>query len=287
MVGAVFQEHGFSAARAFVHAHFLARVVPPTSTVLASPSAAQDLAPLLKFTNPSRVLSLSLTQHGLDPLRHALVKESGRLSAHPTFVTGAFSGDVKLGEGFGSSVRMSEHRASEDALRRVYLGGRRNVGLPSDAWAEGEGFKGWSNASGWTEGVSLSPSPSLSLPLSLSRLALSRTQRQVLTPSFVRARSRARVAVSHCNDPRTITPTTRASRPSQQQQQQSQSQCRGGPLVSFASLAPISIYCSARRSSRRPPPRFLLAPARSCSHPRSYPRSCPTLTPTQRAAESA
>ncbi|GAA5847605.1 hypothetical protein JCM9279_005321 [Rhodotorula babjevae] len=156
MVGAVFQAHGFAAARAFVHAHFLARVVPPTSTVLASPSAAQDLAPLLKFTNPSRVLSLSLTQHGLDPLRHALVKESGRLSAHPTFVTGAFSGDVKLGEGFGSSVRMSEHRASEDALRRVYLGGRRNVGLPSDAWATSEegagaGFKGWSNASGWTE----------------------------------------------------------------------------------------------------------------------------------------
>ncbi|GAA5945612.1 hypothetical protein JCM3775_000542, partial [Rhodotorula graminis] len=155
MVGAVFQEHGFAAARTFVHAHFLARVVPPTSTVLASPSAAQDLAPLLKFNNPARVLSLSLTQHGLDPLRHALVKESGRLSAHPTFVTGAFSGDVKLGEGFGSSVRMSEHRASEDALRRVYLGGRRNVGLPSDAWAnKDEGaaaFKGWNNASGWTE----------------------------------------------------------------------------------------------------------------------------------------
>lgn len=151
IVGAVYQTHGFAAARTFVHAHFLARVVPPASTALASPSAAQDLVPLLKFTNPSRVLSLSLTAHGLSPLRHALLKESGRLSAHPTYVTGAFSGDVKLGEGFGSSVRMSEWRASEDALRRVYLGGRRNEGLPSDAWAAGEAFNGWRNASGWTE----------------------------------------------------------------------------------------------------------------------------------------
>ncbi|BGP44147.1 54S ribosomal protein L3 mitochondrial [Rhodotorula kratochvilovae] len=152
MVGAVYQVHGFSAARSFVHAHFLARVVPPSATMLASPSAAQDLTPLLKFQNPSRVLSLSLTSHGLPPLRHALLKESGRLSAHPTFVTGAFSGDVKLGEGFGSSIRMSEWRASEDALRRVYLSGRRSGGLPSDAWVQGEGaFAGWKNASGWTE----------------------------------------------------------------------------------------------------------------------------------------
>ncbi|GAA6003891.1 mitochondrial 54S ribosomal protein mL44 MRPL3 [Rhodotorula paludigena] len=153
IVGAVHEVHGFSAARAFVHAHFLSRVVPPSSTALASPLAAQDLAPLLKFANPSRVLSLSLTAHGLPPLRHALLKESGRLSAHPTFVTGAFAGDLKLGEGFGSSVKMSQWRASEDALRRVYLGGKRQDGLPSDAWAEAQGkaFGGWRNASGFTE----------------------------------------------------------------------------------------------------------------------------------------
>ncbi|GAA6009888.1 hypothetical protein JCM10207_002146 [Rhodosporidiobolus poonsookiae] len=146
VVGAVYQTHGLSAARSFVHAHFLSRLVPPTSTALPSPSASSDLAPLLKFTNPSRVLSLSLQSYGLAPLRHALLKESGRLSAHPTFVSGAFSGATKLGEGFGSSIRMSEFRASEDALRRVYLGGGRRVGLPSD-----EAFQGWANAAGWTE----------------------------------------------------------------------------------------------------------------------------------------
>ncbi|GAA5887135.1 hypothetical protein JCM6882_009459 [Rhodosporidiobolus microsporus] len=150
VLGAVYQTHGLSAARSFAHAHFLSRLVPPTSTALPSPSASSDILPLLKFTTPSRVLSLSLAAHGLPALRHSLLKESGRLSAHPTFVTGAFSGNVKLGEGFGSSLKMSEFRASEDALRRVYLGGGRREGLPSDV-AAGEEFKGWKNAAGWTE----------------------------------------------------------------------------------------------------------------------------------------
>ncbi|BGP21126.1 hypothetical protein JCM10213_008961 [Rhodosporidiobolus nylandii] len=146
VVGAVYQTHGLEATRSFVHAHFLSRLVPPTSTQLASPTASSDLSPLLKFTQPSRVLSLTLQAHGLPALRHSLLKESGRLSAHPTFVSGAFAGSTKLGEGFGSSIRMSEWRASEDALRRVYLGGGRREGLPSV-----EGFQGWSNAAGWTE----------------------------------------------------------------------------------------------------------------------------------------
>ncbi|KAK4330871.1 60S ribosomal protein L3 [Rhodotorula toruloides] len=148
VVGAVYQKHGFTAARAFAHAHFLARLAPPPSTTLASPSAATDLTPLLKFTQPTKVLAASLAQYNLPPLRHALLKETGRLSAHPIFVSGVFSGDVKLGEGFGSSIRMSEFRASEDALRRVYLGGgRQKGGLPSD----GALFEGWTNADGWTE----------------------------------------------------------------------------------------------------------------------------------------
>ncbi|GAA5992565.1 hypothetical protein JCM10908_002665 [Rhodotorula pacifica] len=154
LVGLVHETHGFAAARTFCRAHFLSRLIAPTSTTLPSPAASSDILPLLKFSNPNRVLSLSLTSHGLPALRHSLLKESGRLTAHPTFVTGAFSGDVKLGEGFGSSIRMSEWRASEDALRRVYLGGGRlEGGLPTDAWAEGKAapFGGWKNSSGWTE----------------------------------------------------------------------------------------------------------------------------------------
>lgn len=70
------------------------------------------------------------------------MKESGRLSAHATFVSGVFSGSEKLGEGFGSSLKMSEWRASEDALRRMYLGGREKSALPSEAWCSGAEFGG-------------------------------------------------------------------------------------------------------------------------------------------------
>jgi len=78
------------------------------------------------------------------------------LSAHPTFIIGAFSGSTKLGEGFGSSLRMAEWRASEDALRRGFLGGGRldieGQGFPSDSWADGK-FEGWNGGvSKWVEG---------------------------------------------------------------------------------------------------------------------------------------
>ncbi|GAA5858078.1 hypothetical protein JCM8547_005644 [Rhodosporidiobolus lusitaniae] len=146
VVGLVYQTSGLSAARSFVHAHFLPRLLPPSSTTLPSPTASSDLTPLLKFSQPNRILSLSLASYGLPALRHSLLKESGRLSAHPTFISGAFSGQTKLGEGFGSSLKMSQFRASEDALRRMYLGGGRREGLPSD-----EVFEGWSQPAGYTE----------------------------------------------------------------------------------------------------------------------------------------
>lgn len=57
-----------------------------------------------------------------------------------------------MGEGFGSSIGMSEWRASEDALRRLYLGGKGKGGLPSDAWVKGtSGFAGIGD--GETEGA--------------------------------------------------------------------------------------------------------------------------------------
>lgn len=138
VVGAVYTTHGFAATRTFVHQHFLARLLPPASA--SHPPAAQDLVPLLKFTNPSRVLSLQLQAAGRPALVHRLLKESGRLSAHPTFVAGAFAGADKVGEGFGSSIKMAEWRASEDGLRRMYLrkGEVGGEGLPSDGWAGGE-----------------------------------------------------------------------------------------------------------------------------------------------------
>lgn len=47
-------------------------------------------------------------------LRDRLLKETGRLSNSPIFVVGIFSGADKLGEGFGSSLRMAEYRVWEN-----------------------------------------------------------------------------------------------------------------------------------------------------------------------------
>ncbi|GAA5831717.1 hypothetical protein JCM3766R1_004989 [Sporobolomyces carnicolor] len=159
VIGAVYQIHGFAAAKSFVHAHFLSRLLPTSSTSLPSQTASASILPLLKFQNPTRILSLQLQSASLPRLTHKLLKESGRLSAHPTFIIGAYSGNVKLGEGFGSSLKMAEWRASEDALRRSYLGGGRldvdGKGFPSQQWADGE-FEGWNGGvSKWAEGYSI------------------------------------------------------------------------------------------------------------------------------------
>jgi large subunit ribosomal protein L44 len=61
---------------------------------------------------------------------------------------GSYSGTLKLGEAFGTSKKMAEYRAHEDALRRIYLspgvedqalGGSEFPALPSDTLIEAEG----------------------------------------------------------------------------------------------------------------------------------------------------
>lgn len=98
---------GFAAVRHFVHAHFLSRQA--------------DLLPLLKFFNPRYTLQATMQKHGREAPVTRLIAETGRLSISPIFVMGVWSGTTKLGEGYGSSLKMAEWRACEDALRRIYL----------------------------------------------------------------------------------------------------------------------------------------------------------------------
>ncbi|PWN48359.1 ribonuclease III [Violaceomyces palustris] len=107
LVGAIFQECGLSAARKFVINHFCSRNLP--------------LAPLLKFQDPKKVLSSTCAKYDKEPPQSRMIAETGRLSISPVFVVGVWSGRTKLGEGSGSSIRMAEYRAAEDALRRLYL----------------------------------------------------------------------------------------------------------------------------------------------------------------------
>jgi large subunit ribosomal protein L44 len=96
LLALVYTYDSFPAARSFARALFLAR--------------ALDLRPLLKFRDPK--LSLLETVAKLDRERPVsrLLAETGRASNSPMFVVGVYSGVDKLGEGFGSSLRMAEYR---------------------------------------------------------------------------------------------------------------------------------------------------------------------------------
>ncbi|GAA95238.1 uncharacterized protein L969DRAFT_101491 [Mixia osmundae IAM 14324] len=107
IVGAVFQEHGFERTRAFVQSHFFSRKA--------------DLASLLKFPDPRQALVATMRKYGRERPLTRILKETGRMSISPVFVIGVYTGEHKLGEAFGNSIKMAEHRAYEDAMKRIYL----------------------------------------------------------------------------------------------------------------------------------------------------------------------
>lgn len=119
IVAVIFQEQGLTAARDFVHAKLLSRLIP--------------IVDLLKFDNPKRSLSLLMRKLGKERPQSRLIAETGRLSINPIFVVGVWSGTEKLGEGTGSAIRMAEFRAAQDALRRFYLSETpsTSISLPS------------------------------------------------------------------------------------------------------------------------------------------------------------
>lgn len=133
-VGLVYSLHGMEASRQFVRANWFSRKA--------------QVADLLKFTNPFLILKYTLAKYHREPPVARLLRESGRASATAIFVVGSYSGSLKLGEAFGTSKKMAEYRAHEDALRRIYLSpGLEDQGLegdfpalPSDTLIEPEGY---------------------------------------------------------------------------------------------------------------------------------------------------
>ncbi|KAH7341977.1 ribonuclease III domain-containing protein [Rhizoctonia solani] len=109
IVGLVYHSNGSSIeqARKFVHEHFLNREL--------------DIRPLLKYNDPKLALINTVQKYQREPPISRLLQESGRQTNSPTFVVGIFSGEDKLGEGFGSSLNMAEYRAAENAMHRLYL----------------------------------------------------------------------------------------------------------------------------------------------------------------------
>ncbi|OMH85029.1 54S ribosomal protein L3, mitochondrial [Zancudomyces culisetae] len=93
-------------------------------------------------TNPKRVLKALLDRKGLpSKLHYRILKESGRLSANPVFIVGVFINNnnnnsstqlIKIGEGFGSSIKMAEFRATRHALLSYYAKELNTFDLPSN-----------------------------------------------------------------------------------------------------------------------------------------------------------
>ncbi|KAI0272766.1 ribonuclease III domain-containing protein [Gloeopeniophorella convolvens] len=107
LVALVYQRRSLASARKFAHQFFLGRDV--------------DLRRLLQFRDPKLTLVQTVEKFGRERPVSRLLKETGRFSNSPVFVVGVYSGAEQLGEGFGSSLKMAEYRAAEDALLRLYL----------------------------------------------------------------------------------------------------------------------------------------------------------------------
>lgn len=79
-----------------------------------------DVSRMFQFEQPTRELAVLCRREGLERPISKLLAESGRLSKAPVFIVGVFSGDEKLGEGFGSSLKEAKARAATDALMKWY-----------------------------------------------------------------------------------------------------------------------------------------------------------------------
>lgn len=79
-----------------------------------------DVSRMFQFEQPTRELAALCRREGLERPISKLLVESGRLSKAPLFIVGVFSGDEKLGEGFGSSLKEAKARAAVDALMKWY-----------------------------------------------------------------------------------------------------------------------------------------------------------------------
>lgn len=79
---------------------------------------------MLKFVDPKRALREVVKRFGREMPQSRLLKETGRFSNSPVFVVGVYCGADKLGEGFGSSLKMAEFRVRYFSLPLSDAGGR-------------------------------------------------------------------------------------------------------------------------------------------------------------------
>jgi dsRNA-specific ribonuclease len=128
LIGGLHLHLGAPLVKRFYRDHFLSRHL--------------DLSTLFDFRTPTRDLSRLCAREGFEAPVARLISETGRLSRHPVFVVGVYSGKDKLGEGAGSSLDEARFRAAAAALKGWYLYRPLEVTVPSST-------EGGLNTSGW------------------------------------------------------------------------------------------------------------------------------------------
>jgi dsRNA-specific ribonuclease len=117
LMGAVYLHGGRPAAKSFFKEHFMSRQL--------------SMSDLFSFSQPTRDLSKLCAREGFERPIAKIISETGRLSRHPVFVVGIFSGKDKLGEGAGGSLDEARFRAAAAALKGWYLYSPLGVRVPS------------------------------------------------------------------------------------------------------------------------------------------------------------
>jgi dsRNA-specific ribonuclease len=122
VVGAVYLHLGRAAVKSFLNNHVLSRNL--------------DISKMFDFKVPNRDLLLLCRREGFETPMPRLISETGRLSSHPVFLVGIYSGLDKLGEGAGGSIKEAKIRATVAALKGWYLYSPLEVTKPSDVESE-------------------------------------------------------------------------------------------------------------------------------------------------------
>lgn len=117
IIGGIYLHYGLSDVRKFIDDHIISRYL--------------SISSLFSFEQPGRELSVLCSREKLEPPISRLIAETGRRSSAPLFVVGVYSGNEKLGEGNGSSLKEAKYRASVDALKAWYLYESKGFDRPS------------------------------------------------------------------------------------------------------------------------------------------------------------
>ncbi|KAJ2559514.1 54S ribosomal protein L3 mitochondrial [Coemansia sp. RSA 1933] len=125
LVGAIYQDLGPSAAKAFVAQHI----------VKSKPVNVENV---MQIKNPKLMLRALCKRKNLEHPVGRILKETGRFTSSPVFIVGIFTGTRMVGMGYGSSIKMAEFRAAKDALLKHYAKEIKDIEVGEDEGSDAD-----------------------------------------------------------------------------------------------------------------------------------------------------